>query len=68
MVGATHFIEVYKIPCVLKLCIYPNFCVEDVYAKPIKELGAALKRTENLEQITVAIWYIKPLIKSKQYV
>lgn len=59
MVGATHFIEVYKSLVTGK--VYKSITIE---VRPIRKLKSELDCTVRSGFLqTIAIWYIKPKIK-----
>ena len=64
MEGATHFIEQYNNKDKYK--IYNQKNEYHSIVRPIKELDETLLNTKQFISFkTIAVWYIKPLVKSK---
>ena len=62
MEGAQCFIEVYK--CRDKAFTAPDFSEDQIYVMPINKLKEYLEVTQVLKWQTIAVWYIKPKVKS----
>ena len=66
MEGATHFIEVYKYTATGKIFHSPNILRNEVHSFPMAQLKGDLEFTKRMMHFeTIAVWYIKPLVKSK---
>ena len=63
MEGAQCFIEVYKI---LSKGLFhsPDYSENATYTSPINELVEDLRFTSSIGLKTIAVWYIKPKVKS----
>ena len=65
MEGATHFIEIYKDIKTGKIFHSPTIAYNQAHIRPIENLKKDLEFTKGLLFIkTIAVWYIKPKVKT----